>query len=53
MLELFQEIMMQGFADVDCTVCEHAARIEPDGDYLCPECKEGRLTSPLIDAELI
>jgi len=47
-LELAQQINYDGFADVECSAgCGHAARIEPDADYECPECGEGRLTSPL------
>ena len=53
-LELCKEIMWEGVADVECTVCGHDARIEPDGDYECHQtgCK-GRLVSPLILADLI
>ena len=48
-----EKVMMDGYADVDCTECDHAARIEPDGDYPCTECADGRLVSPLIEAGLI
>ncbi len=52
--ELFREIMWEGLADVECTVCGYGARIEPDADYECHEkgCK-GRLVSPLVTAGLI
>jgi hypothetical protein len=52
--ELFEQIMSEGAADVDCTECGYGARIEPDGDYECHEkgCK-GRLVSPLITAGLM
>jgi len=53
-IELLMQIDWDGYADVDCTEgCGHSARIEPDGDYECPECKEGRLVSPLIVEGLI
>lgn len=51
--EYFEEIMSEGAVDVDCTECGHAARIEPDGDYPCTECADGRLVSPLVEAGLI
>tara|TARA_R110000824_G_scaffold144673_4_gene312675 strand:- start:27 stop:293 length:267 start_codon:yes stop_codon:yes gene_type:complete len=49
-----QQVMMDGFADVDCTKCGDGARVEPDGDYPChsADC-DGRLVSPLILAGLI
>jgi len=52
--EVFEQIMRDGMAYVDCTACEHSDRVEPDGDYECPVygC-DGRLTSPLITAGLI
>ena len=52
-LELFEQINREGALDVDCTECGYGARIEPDCDCECPECKSGRLVSPLITAGLI
>jgi ribosomal protein S27E len=52
-VEHFKRIMWDGFVDVDCTDCDHAERIEPDGDYPCTECADGRLVSPLVEAGLI
>jgi hypothetical protein len=51
--EEIEQVMMQGYADVDCTSCGHSARVEPDGDYPCEECGVGRLTSPLVAGGLI
>jgi len=52
-IEELERIMMDGFADVDCTAgCGGTATVEPDGDYPC-ECGEGRLVSPLILEGLI
>lgn len=52
-IEELERIMADGFAEVDCPSCGYGARIEPDADYPCPECKEGRLVSPLIEEGLI
>jgi len=46
--EALEEIISEGVASVECTNCERTVRIEPDGDYPCPHCGEGRVTSPLI-----
>lgn len=51
--EELQHIMSEARVDVDCTACGYGDTIEPDGDYLCPECGEGRLTSPLVTLGLI
>jgi hypothetical protein len=51
-IEELERIMMDGFADVECSACGEGGRVEPDGDYPC-ECGEGRLTSPLILEGLI
>jgi ssDNA-binding Zn-finger/Zn-ribbon topoisomerase 1 len=49
-----KRIMWDGFVDVDCTnECGHSDRIEPDGDYVCPECGKGRLVSPLVEAGFV
>jgi hypothetical protein len=52
-IEELERIMWEGVADVECAVCGYGARIEPDADYPCPECEEGRLVSPLILEGLI
>ena len=53
-IEELERIMYEGMVDVDCSAgCGHSATIEPDGDYLCPECGGGRLVSPLILEGLI
>lgn len=53
-IEELEAIMRDGMVDVECTAgCGHWATIEPDGDYVCAECGEGRLVSPLILAGLI
>ena len=52
--ELMEQVMMDGFADVDCTEgCGYSARVEPDGDYPCHECGKGRLVSPMVEAGII
>jgi hypothetical protein len=40
---------------VECTNpdCGHVQEVEPDADYPCPVCKEGRLVSPLRALGLI
>lgn len=52
-IDELEAIMMDGVAEVECSKCGHGATIEPDGDYPCPECGEGRLVSPLILEGLI
>jgi len=52
-LEELENIMVDGVATVECTECGYIANIEPDADYLCPECKKGRLISPLRKYGLI
>ena len=52
-IEELEEIMFNGFADVECTAgCGEAGRVEPDADYKCG-CGDGRLVSPLILEGLI
>lgn len=49
-----EQIMFDGVADVECPVCGYGARIEPDGDYPCPECGASHaLVSPLVIEGLI
>lgn len=31
-----------------CTVCGEEYDVEPDADFLCGQCGEGRVQSPLI-----
>ena len=52
-IEELERIMFDGVAEVECEACGHGATVEPDGDYPCPECGEGRLVSPLILEGLI
>ena len=48
------EILREGlYYDGACDVCGYGCSIEPDADYDCPECGEGRLTSPLVTWGLI
>ena len=37
----------------ECEKCGYSTVIEPDGDYPCPECGEGRITSTLMKYGLI
>lgn len=48
-----EQIMWDGMVDEECTECGYDATIEPDCDCVCPECGEGRLTSPLRTLGLI
>ena len=53
-IEELELIMSDGMADVDCTAgCGYGGMVEPDADYPCPDCGEGRLISPLVEAGLI
>jgi len=52
-IEELERIMDEGMVDVECEVCGESDTIEPDGDYPCTECGEGRLVSPLILEGLI
>tara|TARA_R100001129_G_scaffold1171_2_gene1018 strand:+ start:2218 stop:2823 length:606 start_codon:yes stop_codon:yes gene_type:complete len=35
------------YADCDAPGCGYTACVEPDADYPCPECDEGRIVSPI------
>lgn len=49
-----ERILDEGSVDVSCTAkCGNTATVEPDADYECAECGEGRLTSPLVRLGLI
>jgi rubrerythrin len=52
-MDELEAIMNEGVAEVECPVCGYFATVEPDADYPCPECGEGRLVSPLIEEGLI
>ena len=52
-IDELEVIMFDGACEATREVCGHTDTIEPDGDYECPECGEGRLTSPLIIMEMI
>lgn len=45
--------MFDSVQDGECDVCGYATTVEPDADYPCPECGEGRLQSVLIQQGLI
>jgi len=52
------EMMAQVRADryyATCTndSCDNYQEVEPDAAYKCPECKKGRLVSPLIKMGII
>ena len=49
----FEELVYASSFDVVCPRCGYSAVIEPDADYPCPECKRGRLTSPLHELGII
>jgi len=53
MYDNLYDIIDSGCADVKCSNCTYETRIEPDGDYGCPECNKGRITSPLIELGMI
>lgn len=54
-IEELERIMWDGMVTVDCTNpdCGEAATVEPDADYECYHCGEGRLVSPLVTEGLI
>ena len=51
----------QAMADCDangcclgsCDNCSHEMIVEPDANYPCPECEQGRVMSPLLRGGLI
>ena len=45
--------IMDGVCEGECAECGHSQTVEPDGDYPCPECGEGRLQSILMKHGLI
>jgi Zn finger protein HypA/HybF involved in hydrogenase expression len=48
-----EEAMMDGTCEGECAECGHTQTVEPDGDYPCPECKEGRIQSVLVKYGMI
>lgn len=54
-IEDLEQIMHDGMAEVECTNadCGEWATVEPDADYACYRCGEGKLTSPLVTEGLI
>ena len=52
-LDAMEQWDMDGTCQGTCNKCGHEQTVEPDGDYPCPECKGGRLQSPLIRAGMI
>ena len=50
LFEELKEIMDSGVDYVECSNpnCTNHGTVEPDGDYPCDVCGEGRLTSRLI-----
>jgi predicted Zn-ribbon and HTH transcriptional regulator len=36
-----------------CKACGYEQEVEPDAEYPCPECKKGRLASPLVEWGMI
>jgi len=55
--ELIDEMRGQMFGtghySARCGECGYEQDVEPDADYPCPECSEGRLQSALIKMGMI
>ena len=53
--ELEDIVFGDTFPVAECTnpECGNVQTVESDADYPCPECKKGRLTSPLRELGLI
>jgi len=51
--EAMEEILERGCCEAACNKCGYVATVEPDGDYICPECEQGRIQSPLVEAGMI
>ena len=43
----------EGMTLGSCNVCGYEQEIEPDGNYQCPECGNGKLQSVLIKYGMI
>ena len=53
-LEELESLFSASYFDVDCTGgCGEGGRVEPDGDYECPNGCGGRLRSPLVSMGVI
>ena len=53
-MNVLERLVYDGETDyVECDNCNYSTAIEPDGDYPCPECGEGRITSTLMKYGLI
>ena len=52
-IEEIGNIIFDGVAFAACKECGHEQEVEPDAEYPCPECKVGKLVSPLIELGLI
>ena len=52
-IEEIENIILDGVALATCKKCGHEQEVEPDAEYPCPECKLGKLVSPLIELGLI
>lgn len=52
-MEAIEIAMNEGSHEATCFKCGYTMNVEPDGDYPCPECKGGRVTSILIAYGLI
>jgi len=51
--EAMEQWEAYGTVEGECDSCGHTDTVEPDGDYPCSECGEGRLQSPLIKYGMI
>ena len=48
-----EDAIMDGRCEGECSECGYSQTVEPDGDYPCPECGEGRIQSVLIKYGMI
>ena len=48
-----EDAIMDGVCEGTCNKCGNTQPVEPDGDYSCPECNEGRVQSVLMKHGLI
>lgn len=53
MQELEDIVFDRNHAHATCNNCGHSQDVEPDANYPCPECNEGRLRSQLVMYGLI
>ena len=52
-IEEIENMLLDGAIFATCKKCGHEQEVEPDAEYHCPECKIGKLVSPLIELGLI